>query len=288
MKRTEEGLLLLTCALGEKIQPLTGEEYRQLAVPAGKIREDGEVTVQNLTDLCCPKPLAEKACRLLDREEILCSYLAQPEMQVLTRLSEDYPRRLRALPDCPPVFFCRGDLSALRTPCVALVGARDIPERNRAFARHVGILAAGEGYTLVSGNAAGADTEAQEACLSAGGKVISFVADRLTDHPVRKNVLYCSDEGWDREFTSARALRRNHYIHALGEKTLVACCAAPRGGTWAGTRYNLLHGLSPVWMLKDSTEGARRLEALGAWTVDGDFPSIRALENPQLSIFDEV
>ena len=206
----------------------------------------------------------------------------------MTRLSEHFPDRLRRLRDCPPVLFCRGELSLLNTPCVALAGARELSPEGRDFARRVGSLAAREGYTLVSGGASGTDTEGQEACLSAGGRVISFVPDELTAHPLRERVLWCSDGGWDCSFTPARALRRNHYIHALGEKTLVACCRGQKGGTWKGTVYNLKHSLSPVWVLEDGTGAMEQLKELGAGAVPGNFPSVGGLQTGQLSIFDGI
>lgn len=288
MRRCEEGLLLLTCALGEEIFPLTRGEYEKLSRLPGDPEEEGEVTVSALTARGCPKALAEKAVRLLNREDTLYRYLAQPEVIPVTRLSENFPARLRKLRDCPAVFFCRGELSLLNTPCIALVGARNLSPEGRDFARHAGTLAAREGYTLASGGAAGADTEAQEACLRAGGRVISFVPDELSAHPLRDRVLYCSDEGWECGFTSARALRRNHYIHAQGEKTLVACCRNQKSGTWKGTSYNLTHGLSPVWVLKDGSRCMKQLEDLGAGAAEIDFPSLEGLQTPQLSIFDGI
>ena len=288
MKRSEEGLLLLTCRLGEPIAPLTRTEYKKLSRLPGDPGEDGEVTVKALTAQGCPEALAEKTCRLLNREEALHRYLAQPGITVVTRLSEAFPARLRRLRDCPTAFFCKGEPALFQTPCVALVGAREISPQGEVFARHVGTLAAREGYTLVSGGAEGADRAAQEACLQAGGRVISFVPDGLTAYPLQERVLYCSDEGWDFDFSAARALRRNHYIHAQGEKTLVACCPGPKGGTWKGTSYNLAHSLSPVWVLEDGTPGMEQLKELGALAVPEDFPSIRGLQPRQLSIFDGV
>ena len=114
-----------------------------------------------------------------------------------------------------------------------------------------GKLAAAEGFTLVSGGAAGADTVAQEACLAAGGRVICFVPDSLLDHPARQNVLYCSAGGYELPFSTPRALARNCLIHAMGEKTLVAQCAEGTGGTWSGSQWNLRRGMSELYVFDD-------------------------------------
>ena len=72
----------------------------------------------------------------------------------------------------------------------------------------------------------GADRAAQEACLTAGGSAVVFPAGRLLDCPAQAHVLYLAEQGYDLPFSAQRALSRNHFIHAMGEKTLVAQCRA--------------------------------------------------------------
>ena len=127
---------------------------------------------------------------------------------------------------------------------------------------------------LVSGNARGADSIAQKACLDAGGQVISVVADALMTQRDWDNVLYLSEEGFDCAFTSARALSRNRVIHALGEKTFVAQCSVGKGGTWSGTVRNLKEGWSPLFCFLDGSEAARQLVQLGVCGI-----SRESLEN---------
>ena len=74
-------------------------------------------------------------------------------------------------------------------------------------------------------------------------------------------------EGYDLPFSAQRALSRNHFIHAMGEKTLVAQCRAGAGGTWDGTTENLRRGWSPVFVSDDGSEGAQALIARGAVPV---------------------
>ena len=102
--------------------------------------------------------------------------------------------------------------------------------------------AAEEGLTLVSGNARGADRTAQEACLAAGGRVISIVADELSKQARRRNLLYLSEDDFDGAFSTQRALSRNRCIHALGRMVFVAQSDFGHGGTWDGTVKNLRFG----------------------------------------------
>lgn len=287
MRSEEETLLLLRCRLGQTVRPLRGTEYRQLVSVLHTAKADGQITEDLLYACGLESALRANVLTLLHRRETLRRYLdAVPEISVVTCLSDDFPRRLRALgEDCPPVLFCKGDVSLLKQRCIALVGSRRLFARGSAFAAHIGTLAAKEGFTLVSGGAVGADSIAQEACLRAGGSVICFVPDALKRYPMRDHLLFCSDEGYELAFSSARALRRNLYIHALGEKTFVAQCPQCRGGTWAGTRENLRRGLSEVYALRDGSEGIAALGMLGAVLLHAPPAEIDGLSPLQLSIF---
>ena len=206
---------------------------------------------------------------------------------MLTRTSGGFPQRLRILGEsCQPALFYKGDPSLFARPCISLVGSRAIERKNYDCAVHIGTLAAREGYVLVSGGAAGADTAAQEACLAAGGSVICVVPDELRRHPKREGVLFCCERGYELSFTAARALGRNRLIHALGEKTFVAQTAYGRSGTWAGTTDNLRRGLSPVYVFDDGSQGAAELVSLGAVGVGQKPESLHKLTSRQLSIFD--
>lgn len=171
---------------------------------------------------------------------------------------------------------------------MSLVGSRALKPENRAFAERIGRLAAQEGLVLCSGGAAGADRAAQEACLSAGGSVVCFVPDELTCRAFDERVLYCSEDGWQCAFTAQRALRRNHCIHALGEKTFVAQCDLHHGGTWAGSEDNLRHGLSPVFVYNDGSPAAQALAQRGAELLNAAPVSLAILQSEQLSIFDGI
>ena len=273
MNRREEGFLLLTASLGNpRRHPLTASQLRTVKrcmLSCGPGMPDKELTQQDLMDLGCPKVLAERVLCLLSEQKQLEAYLEQGRAHhctALTRISREYPFPLisRLGDDAPGCLWLKGDLRLLGRPAVALVGSRDLEEAHAAFAGEVGLLAAQQGYTLVSGNARGADTLAQESCLKAGGKVICVVADSLTEKKPRENVLYISEGGFDLPFTAQRALSRNRLIHSMGKQTFVARCKHGTGGTWKGTLANLKGGWSPVFCCSDGSEGAYSLHEHGA------------------------
>lgn len=296
MNARERGFLLLTSRLGEPDRKvLTVPQMRLLAgcVSASELDgREGNVTAEDLMAMGYNRLSAQRIVDLLSREEQLQWYL-QRAMRCgcvpITRVSKNYPLILRKRLglDSPGSLWAKGDLGLLDIPAVALVGSRDLGSTNGEFARCVGRQAALQGFALVSGNARGADRIAQESCLACGGSVISVVADSLESHPIRPNVLYLSEDGFDQPFSAQRALQRNRIIHALGWKTFVAQCGFGKGGTWSGTVNNLRHDWSPVFCFDDGSEASRELERLGAKCIDAvSLQDISALQTDALRFMD--
>lgn len=292
MRGAEKSLLLLCCKLGQAVKPLSSSEYLQLAqyVHTKIVTQHGALS-QTISPLYLRSiGYSEQFCMrigaLLNREAALQAYLTQAKrIGVLTCASEGFPARLFSLgSDCPAVLFYRGDSRLLQTRCISLVGARKLLPRGFAFAQRIGTLAARSGFTLVSGGAIGADSTAQEACLAHGGNVICFVPDELQHYRERNRILYCSVDGYDAPFTAARALYRNHLIHAMGEKTFVAQCLETKGGSWSGSQANLRHGWSKLCVLNDGSTGANALIQMGAIAVDDALPNL-GLQMPQKASF---
>ena len=277
MTGAEKGFLLLSSQLGNPDRKvltvpqlrLLGQRVRQMIVDA----PDRDLTESDLRALGYNEEMARRIVTLLEDEALLTYYLNQGTHRgclCLSRISGGYPAALRERlgDDSPGCLWAKGDLSLLALPKISLVGSRDLEAQNRNFAEEVGRQAAAQGFVLVSGNARGADKAAQDACLRAGGKVISVVADALTDHGMRKNVLYLSEDGFDCAFSAQRAISRNRVIHAISEKTFVAQCGYQRGGTWDGTVKNLRHGWSAVYCFRDGSPAQQVLVDMGASNVE--------------------
>ena len=264
-------------------------ELSRRARAAGIGEEDPfrDVTVKDVRRLGYSEYEAGHIVSLLSRERQLDGYLLAAEkadVAVITRLDAQFPQRLRELlgARCPAALFCRGDLRLLQRPCISVVGSRHLASPGAQFAAQAGRLAAKEGFTLCSGDAMGADRTAQEACLRGGGSVLIFPATELVYCPIRKNTLYVAEGGFELGFSAQRALGRNRFIHAMGEKTLVAQTSFGKGGTWNGSLDNLQHEYSPLFVFDDGSEGARALCARGATPVQA-LTSLQALTPAQLS-----
>lgn len=82
---------------------------------------------------------------------------------------EEYPERLRNIPDAPYGLFVKGTLPDEHIPSVAIIGARDCSEYGRYVARELGKGLGKNGITVVSGMARGIDGISQLAAIEAGG-----------------------------------------------------------------------------------------------------------------------
>jgi len=291
----EEGFLLLTSHLGTpERRVLTSAQLRQLTrrmAGADIPEENRDLCLSDLIHLGYGADMAVRILELLNDEEILHNYLHRAKVcgcVPVTRVSDGYPLILRKRlgEESPGCLWLKGEREILSSPGIALVGSRDISAENQAFAEAVGIRAAEQGLTLISGNARGADRAAQEACLAHGGRVISVIADSLESQPLRERVLYVSEDGYDLPFSSQRALSRNRVIHSWGELTFVAQAKLGSGGSWVGTAQNLRAGWSTVICYRDGSDAMNALEQQGAYLADiHELQDMTAFLNPQLDLF---
>ena len=276
MTGPEQGFLLLTSNLGDADRkPLTVAQFRNLAKRVQNTQREMSSRDLELEDLRClgyEQAMAERIYGLLSGVNQLRTYLKRAEScdcYPITRLNPVYPdavyRRLGM--DCPGVLWAKGDVTLINRPAVAVIGSRELNPDNQKFAEEAGRQIAKQGYVLVSGNARGADRTAQEACLDAGGNVISVVADSLQNQPLTEHMLYLSLDDFDQPFSAQRALRRNHVIHTMANVTVAAQCTLGKGGTWEGILANIKNGWNPVCIYADGSDAAAELQNRGVQNI---------------------
>lgn len=295
MKQTERGFLLLTSHLGDMhSKPLTVAQFRTLANRVRmmeKPKDERELNMSDMAYLGYDHETAENILYLLSREDQLDYYMMQGKRKgcyPVARNSTFYPAALhhRLGLDAPGCLWAKGDSKLLEYPSVALVGSRELNPDNEDFAYMVGYQAAQQGYVLVSGNARGADRVAQDACLEAGGRVVSIISDSLAEQAETPGILYLSEDGFDLPFSALRAVSRNRLIHAMGRCTFVAQCTLEKGGTWNGTVQNLKKHYSHVFCYKDGSAASKALEQMGAGLISPQaLYSIEALTSLDESLF---
>jgi DNA processing protein len=103
------------------------------------------------------------------------AWLAADTHHLLTFTHADFPSLLREIPDAPAALFVVGDVAALWTPQIAIVGARSASHAGLANARAFAKSFAQAGNTVTSGLAEGIDGAAHAAALDAGARTVAVL-----------------------------------------------------------------------------------------------------------------
>ena len=112
-------------------------------------------------------------------------------IRLLTIEDEEYPERLKNIPDAPYGLFLRGNLPGADAPAVALIGARECSEYGRYVARQLGTALGRRGITVISGMARGIDGIGQEAAMEAGGYSIGVLGSGVdVCYPAQNKDIY--------------------------------------------------------------------------------------------------
>ena len=175
----------------------------------------------------------------------------------------DYPHRLAALVDAPPVLLVRGQVAVLDRPGVALVGARAATQLGRRSARRVARELAAQGLTIVSGLARGVDAEAHRGALEVGGCTIAVLAcgpDRIYPpehrrlaHEILERGAVISEMPLGTPPRAAHFPLRNRLISGLSLGVIVVE-ARRRSGSLISVRHALDQGRE-VFVVPGSVEG---------------------------------
>ncbi|MFA6612256.1 MAG: DNA-processing protein DprA [Dehalococcoidales bacterium] len=129
-------------------------------------------------------------CRRAVNPDAEAYKLEKNGIQALIYHDEDYPARLREIPDYPPVLFLKGALLASDGMGFAVVGSRVPTTYGKQVTRELAGGIAQTGLTVISGLARGVDTIAHQAALEAGGRTIAVCATGLDIiYPASNHVL---------------------------------------------------------------------------------------------------
>ncbi len=159
----------------------------------------------------------------------------------LSPADPDYPELLREIPDPPATLFYRGHIEYLKDfRCLGVVGTRTPSLYGKDVARMFVPKLAQGGLMIVSGMAAGIDTEAHKLAVAAGGKTAAILGGGIDIcYPQRNFSLYqemCETQLVLSEYPpglppiGARFPLRNRIISGLSEGVLVLE-ARKRSGT---------------------------------------------------------
>src|SRR5579884_2126882 len=186
-------------------------------------------------------------------------------MRLLTILDPDFPPNLRAVHDRPPIVFLAGALTPQDARAIAVVGTRKASQPGIRRATEIAEHLVGAGYTVLSGLAAGIDTAAHTAALSAHGRTVAVIGTGLTrSYPPQNEALQrriaeqCAviSQFWPDAPPSRRTFpMRNAVISGMALATVVVEAPETSGARMLA-RLALAQG-RPVFLLESLVETQR-------------------------------
>ena len=109
-------------------------------------------------------------------EELAREEIAQAAAAGVTLVSLDdpsYPPRLKEIYDPPLILRVRGNLDALTSPGIAMVGTRHPTPYGSGMAERLACDLAAQGLVIISGMARGVDTASHRGAITAKGKTVA-------------------------------------------------------------------------------------------------------------------
>jgi DNA processing protein len=174
----------------------------------------------------------------------------EKDFKFWTPIDCEYPRLLLEIPSPPPILYYRGEVDLAENfgekAMVGIVGTRNITDYGRRWTRKLSRTLAQHGFTVVSGMAAGVDTEAHCSCLDGGGRTIAVLGTGIDVVYPRSNLKLCdriqtqgliiSDYPPGTQPQAQNFPPRNRIIAGLSRAVLIIE-AATRSGALITARY---------------------------------------------------
>ncbi len=172
-------------------------------------------------------------------------------IKLLTIFDENYPSKLKNLPDRPLILYAKGDLSLLEMDSVGIVGTRSPSNYGRIITEQFAGKLAQSGLVIVSGLCYGVDTIAHRKTLDVAGKTIAVIGSGFSNiypacntalaEEIAKNGLILSE--YPPSYTAKRYTfpRRNRIIAGLSMGVLITE-ASIKSGTIHTKEFALEYG----------------------------------------------
>ncbi len=237
----------------------------------------------------------------LDPAALLADYAAR-NPQFWTPADAEYPRLLAEIPSPPPLLHYRGAIdpaeSSGTTPTIAIVGTRRPSSYGRRWARRLATALVQNGFTVISGMAAGIDGEAHRSALAAGGRTIAVLGTGVdVVYPSHHEELYREIQARGAIFSEYPAgtapsrtsfPARNRIIAGLARATIVVE-APTRSGALITARHANEFGrdvyVVPGCLDEEAAMGCLGLLSCGAHAILGEGHLLELLGTmPQLDL----
>jgi len=178
-----------------------------------------------------------------EREEyqsFIINVCEKENIKIIPFYSEDYPLRLKNLPDAPLTLYALGNIDLLKGKKMAIVGSRESDENAKNWAYALSSELVRNGIIIVSGGAKGIDYQAHKAAIDMGGKTICVLGSGLlktypADHrdlfnEIKLKGLLLSENPPDRKVDQIALIRRNRIISGISSGIVLAT-SSTKGGS---------------------------------------------------------
>lgn len=198
-----------------------------------------------------PKNVAEAIANTpkLSSDNPEVDLLASKQIKVLTRGSEEYPKRLEQVlgKNAPSVLYVWGNLNLLKKPAVGFCGSRSATEKGVEVTADAAQQIAESDWVVVSGHARGVDSKAHQTSLENGGDTIIVAAEGILNFKLRselkkvakpEQVLVISEVSPKAHWNIGNAMARNRIIIALSD-AMILIESRLEGGTFEAGKTTL-------------------------------------------------
>ena len=215
-----------------------------------------------------------------ERLQRLYEVALKKEIKVISRVSKEYPSRLKNISDAPLVLYCYGHLPKENVPSLAVIGARSCSVYGEEIATRFSEELSESGIQIISGMARGIDAAAQRSAIKQRGRAYAVLGSGVDVCYPKENIkLYnalCMEGGvlseelpgtgpYSRNFP-----KRNRVIAGLSDAVFLIE-ARERSGSLITVTYALEQGKEifavPGRIYESLAEGTNKLIQEGAYLV---------------------
>jgi DNA processing protein len=280
-------------ALLARTPALTAEHVRALIEATGSLENAAAIGADGVPGIHLPPSarafLASPDEAALDAD---LAWLESSGAHLVPITSAHYPALLARISRAPPVLYVHGDVAALSSPQLAMVGARSPTASGRSTARDFAAFFARVGLTITSGLALGIDAASHEGALQGNGLTVAVcgcgldavyprqnaaLAARIREHGALVSEFPPRTPPWPAHFP-----QRNRIISGLAFGTLVVE-AARNSGSLITAQHALEQGREvlaiPGSIHNPLSRGCHKLIREGATLVESAAEALSELAN---------
>ena len=227
--------------------------------------------------------LMMEALESLEEYEDKLNRYSEQGISMLSFFDDEYPESLRQIDSPPPAVYVKGNIDALKSKFIAIVGTTQPSQTGLSLAVDFSREFVKRGYGIVSGLAKGIDSAAHLGALKESGVTIGVLGSGIMrvfpdeNIPLAENILkkglLISEQNPYRRVRAAGLILRNRIIAGLAKAVVVAQVGVKRRGELRTVQYSFKQA-KPAFFADPENDLDR--ETLGRFgvVIDNDVNSV--------------